>query len=222
MAKRIVGFVFVACLLIVVLVISQLRPKPLEVSGFVEAHEIRVGSRVGGRVRRVQVEEGQEVRQGDLLVELEPFDLLERRAEAEAGLAAIDRQIEELKVTAPVNGIVEAVDLEPGDLVSANAPTISIMDTSDLWVRAYVPEDELDLHIDQEVKVTVDSYRDRKFTGRVSFIARQAEFTPGNVQTPEGRSKQVFRIKVTLVEGKQELRPGMAANVLIEAGGEME
>ena len=39
--------------------------------------------------------------------------------------------------------------LEPGDLVAANAPTISLMDISDLWVRAYVPEDELDLRIDQ-------------------------------------------------------------------------
>jgi multidrug resistance efflux pump len=139
---------------------------------------------------------------------------------AEAGLAAINRQIEELRVTAPVNGVVEAVDLEPGDLVTANAPMVSLMDTSDLWVRAYLPEDELNISVGQEVRVTVDSYREREFTGQITFIARQAEFTPGNVQTPEERSKQVFRAKVTLLDGQSDLRPGMAADVWLDAGSE--
>jgi multidrug resistance efflux pump len=137
---------------------------------------------------------------------------------AEAALAAIDRQIEELRVVAPVGGVVEAVDLEPGDLVAAGAPVISIMDTSHLWVRAYVPEDALDLEIGREVRVAVDSFPGELFPGRISFIARQAEFTPGNVQTPEKRSKQVFRIKVRLEEGLDRLRPGMAADVRLESG----
>jgi HlyD family secretion protein len=372
MTKRIVAFVAVACVLVGLLVWSQLRAGRRKVSGFVEADEIRVGSRVGGRVARVAVVEGQSVRKGDLLLELAPFDLLDRRAEAaavlagrnaelekltagsrqeeiaeakarrdqlaakleelrngprqqeidaakaelrlaqaeldlatkqfsraeklfarqaisddqvdearmklrvaqatvqvrqenlslleagtrreqiaqaeaqleeadqswqlkkagfrseeiaaarasvdaaEAALAATDDQIEELRVIAPVEGVVEAVDLEPGDLVAANAPVISLMDTSHLWVRAYVPEDALDLAIDQELLVTVDSYPGERFTGRVSFIARQAEFTPGNVQTPEDRSKQVFRIKVRLAEGLEKLRAGMAADVWLE------
>jgi hypothetical protein len=50
----------------------------------------------------------------------------------------------------------------------------------------------------------------------VTFISRQAEFTPRNVQTPEERSKQVFRIKVTLLDGLDKLRPGMAADVWLE------
>ncbi len=44
-------------------------------------------------------------------------------------------------------------------------------------------------------------------------MARNAEFTPSNVQTPEERSKQVFRIKVELLEGLEVFRPGMAADV---------
>jgi hypothetical protein len=49
------------------------------------------------------------------------------------------------------------------------------------------------------------------------FVARQAEFTPGNVQTPEERSKQVFRIKVVIREGRDRLRAGMAADVVFDA-----
>ena len=63
------------------------------------------------------------------------------------------------------------------------------------------------------VKVTVDSYPNEQFAGRVSFLSRQAEFTPGNVQTPEDRSKQVFRIKVDIESGRERLRPGMSADV---------
>jgi multidrug resistance efflux pump len=95
------------------------------------------------------------------------------------------------------------------------------MDSSRLWVRAYVPENQLDLAIDQPVWVTVDSYPDDRFRGHISFIARKAEFTPSNVQTPEERSKQVFRIHVTLDEGLDRLRPGMSADVWLEDEGKV-
>lgn len=362
----------VAVIALAALIASQWRRGPLKVSGFVEADEIRVGSRVGGRVAKVHVQEGQAVRRGQPLIDLEPYDLRERRAEAEArlraekanlekltaglrpeevaqaqarrdqlkarldelkvgprkpeiaaaearlelakaqlpiaqrnfarvkelaeknsaspiemdratdelkvaqsnlqvraeelallkegtrpeqidqaaaqlreaeealalakagyrsedkaqaaaaaaaaqaALEAIDRQLAELTVAAPANGTVEAVELQPGDLVAANAPVLSLMDTSTLWVRAYVPENRLNITVGQPFEVTVDSFPDRKFKGHVSFISRQAEFTPGNVQTPEERSKQVFRIKVQLDEGLDVLRPGMSADVWLE------
>jgi hypothetical protein len=62
----------------------------------------------------------------------------------------------------------------------------------------------------------VDSFAGRSFAAHLTFIAQEAEFTPRNVQTPEERSKQVFRIKVTIDEGLDVLRPGMAADVLLE------
>jgi multidrug resistance efflux pump len=106
--------------------------------------------------------------------------------------------------------------LQPGDLVFANAPAVSLIDMQRVWVRAYVPEDRLDLALGDRLPVTVDSYPGKRFTGEITFISRQAEFTPSNVQTPEERSKQVFRVKVTLVDGLDQLRPGMAADVWLE------
>jgi hypothetical protein len=93
------------------------------------------------------------------------------------------------------------------------------MDTSHLWVRAYVPENRLGVTVGQKVTVTVDSFPDRKFAAHVGFIARQAEFTPNNVQTPEERSKQVFRIKADLDEGLDVLRPGTPADVWLDEEG---
>lgn len=150
-----------------------------------------------------------------------PEEVAAARAVLEAAVAGekvLARQAEELKIVAPVAGVVEAIELQPGDLVTPNAPALSLVDTSRLWVRAYVPENRLDLKIDQQVEVSVDSFPDRPFAGRISYIAREAEFTPRNIQTPEERSKQVFRIKVILLDGLDVLRPGMSADVRIVPG----
>ena len=376
MKTRIIGFIAIVAVLVLVLLGSQHRAEPLMVSGFVESDEIRLGSRVGGRVAKVHVEEGRIVKKSDVLVELEPYDLLEREAQykasydqaraehdkfsrgfrdeekaqaqarvdqlaakvlklkngprpqeieaaradlqlaqatldlaqdafdriknlfeqkaasqdqydraskdlragqalvtarsenlklleagtrpeevaeaeaqleearqahaltlsgyrpeevqaayaalqsADAALRAVREQLQELSIKSPLDGVVEAVELQPGDLVGANAPVISLLDPESLWVRAYVPEDKLDVERGQVVKVTVDSFPDEEFSGEITFIARDAEFTPSNVQTPEERSKQVFRIKVTIRTGREKLRPGMAADVWLDESAE--
>ena len=92
---------------------------------------------------------------------------------------------------------------------------LSVIDTSRLWVRAYVPENRMALQVGQKLRVTIDSFGKESFTGTVTFVSRQAEFTPSNVQTPEERSKQVFRIKVEL-PANDRLRPGMSADVWLE------
>ena len=109
MMKRIVALVVVvAAGLTAALVLSQGNSGPLRVSGFVEADEIRVGSRVGGRVARVHVEEGQAVEAGAKLVELEPFDLLQRRARAEAELQGRQAELRKLEAGFRVEEVAQA------------------------------------------------------------------------------------------------------------------
>lgn len=135
---------------------------------------------------------------------------------AQSKAAAIKVRLDELVVTAPCDCVVEAIDLHPGDLVAMNAPAVSLLDTTKLWVRAYVPESRLgQVRQGQKVPIRVDSFPEAQFRGRLTFLAQEAEFTPRNVQTPEERSKQVFRIKVYLDEGLDQLRVGMAADVLL-------
>jgi multidrug resistance efflux pump len=367
--KRLLTIVLVAAILLAAIVYSQYRPPSNQVSGFLEADEIRVGSRVGGRVAQVHVQEGERVTVGAVLVELEPFDLLEKQRQAAATLAgrqaeltrlkngfrpeeiaqakahyeqllavhaklqegpreqevevgrarlrvaqaeltlaqqnhdrvrslvekraasaeeldragerleaanamvalreqeldlllvgtrdedlqqaaaqleearqaweltrhgfrqeeidaaqaacdaaqyalhAIDRQIEELKIRSTVEGVVEALELEPGDLVAPFTPVLSLLDDAHVWVRAYVPQNRLSVHVGQKLPVAVDSFPKDDFQGTVTFVSRQAEFTPSNVQTPEERAKLVFRVKVTLDNARRRLRPGMSATI---------
>ncbi len=88
MTKRFIILALIVGALLALVVYSKWHPEPPRVSGFIEADEIRLGSRVGGRVSIVHVQEGQEVAAGTVLVELEPFDLLEREKEVELSLVA--------------------------------------------------------------------------------------------------------------------------------------
>ncbi len=103
-----------AVVLVVVLITTGLLAysrihKPLpRISGFVEADEIRVGSRIGGRISEVLVAEGQSVTAGQVLIKLDPYDLQERLAEAEAQLAARTATYEKLKAGLRAEEIAQA------------------------------------------------------------------------------------------------------------------
>jgi multidrug resistance efflux pump len=140
---------------------------------------------------------------------------------AKAARDAVHRAIDELVIRSPAeSAVVEAIDLQPGDLVAPNAPVLSLLDTRRLWVRAYLPQSRLGVQVGDPVTVTVDSLPDERFAGRLSFISRDGEFTPGNIQTPEERSKQVFRIKVLIDDPDRRLRPGMTVDVWLDGADE--
>jgi HlyD family secretion protein len=62
------------------------------------------------------------------------------------------------------------------------------------------------------VHVTTDSYKNKSYTGHVSFIASEAEFTPKQIQTQTERVKLVYRIKIDLDNSSHELKSNMPAD----------
>ncbi len=133
--------------------------------------------------------------------------------QAEQRLAFLLRQSQESVVKAPADGVIEALDLRPGDLVAANQPVARILEPSQLWVRVWVPEPALGrVHVGQRAAITVDTFPEREFPGRVIEIREQGEYTPRNVQTLKQRMDLAFGVKVA-VEPASELKPGMAATV---------
>src|SRR5512144_2220228 len=97
MRKFIVIAIIIAAGIVSWLYWRQTRPEPLVVSGFIEADEIRVGSRVGGRVAEVKAAEGDTVSAGSLLFRIEPFDLNSKLAQAQADLAAAKAEYARLR-----------------------------------------------------------------------------------------------------------------------------
>lgn len=129
----------------------------------------------------------------------------------EKQLGYLKRQQQELKIVAPAAGVVEALDLRPGDLVNPNQAALTLLEDGQLWVRVYVPEPDLGLvHVGQEIGVSIDSFPDRTFRGKVVEIRDQGEYTPRNLQTLDQRSDLVFGTKIE-VESAPELKAGMTA-----------
>ena len=148
------------------------------------------------------------------------YDLLlagtrpERIAQARAQLADIDAQLGEMKITAPSDSVLEVLSVKVGDVLAPNREVATLLLPQHTWVRVYVPEPWLGhLQLAQAVKVRVDSDPGRDFSGTIEQIARDAEFTPRNVQTVGERMKQVFGIKIRLDNNEGKLRAGMAADV---------
>jgi HlyD family secretion protein len=135
-------------------------------------------------------------------------------AQAKAGLALIDAQVAKLTVTAPMSGVVLTRNVEPGEFVQPGADALTIADLSDLTITVYVPEDRYGLiSLGQSADVKVDSFPDLDFTGEVVSISDQAEYTPRNIQTAEGRSTTMFAIKLRVDDPEGKLKPGMPADV---------
>jgi multidrug resistance efflux pump len=148
-----------------------------------------------------------------------PEDLDAARAVLNADekqLGFLQRQRKETTVVSPADGVIESMDLRPGDLVGANQPVAKLLEPSQLWVRVYVPEPELGrVHVGQKAALTVDTFPKREFAGKVTEIRTQSEYTPRNVQTLDQRMDQVFGVRVT-IDPAPELKPGMAATVRLE------
>ena len=137
-----------------------------------------------------------------------------RVAQARAQLADIDAQLAEMQVTAPSDSVLEVLSVKVGDVLPANREAATLILTGHLWVRVYVPESWLGLiKLGEHVRVRVDSFPGKDFDGVVEQINRQAEFTPRNVQTVEGRSSTVYAIKLKVADSEDKLKIGMPADV---------
>jgi HlyD family secretion protein len=135
--------------------------------------------------------------------------------QAQAELELADAQIEKTKVFAPAGGVLLTRSVEPGEVVQAGAPLMRVGQLDHLKLTVYVPEDRYgQIMLDQPASVTVDSYPGETFFATVVHIADQAEFTPRNVQTAEGRRTTVFAVELALDNLEGKLKPGMPADVI--------
>jgi HlyD family secretion protein len=133
-----------------------------------------------------------------------------------AGVALAETRLSQATLAAPMAGLVLAKHAEPGEMLAAGSPVVTVAKMDEVWVRGYIPETELGrVKVGQTARVTIDTWPGRVFEGRVSFISPEAEFTPKNVQTEKERVKLVYRIKITLANPKGELKPGMPADAVI-------
>ena len=134
--------------------------------------------------------------------------------QARAALAIAEDDLAKARLTAPFAGFVTVKDVEENEYVQAGAPVLTLARLDEVWVKTYIPASQLGrVVLGREAGVFSDTYPDKEYIGRVTYISPEAEFTPKNVQTQEERIKLVYRIKVTLENRRQELKAGMPVDV---------
>ncbi|MFM8321361.1 MAG: HlyD family secretion protein, partial [Chloroflexota bacterium] len=137
--------------------------------------------------------------------------------QAQSEIDLLDVQIDKLTVVSPVDGVVLSSTVQAGEVVQPGATLMTIGKLSELTITVYVPEDRYgQIALGQVAGVTVDSYPGQSFTATVSYIADQAEFTPRNVQTSEGRRSTVFAVELSIANPDGKLKPGMPVDVDFE------
>jgi HlyD family secretion protein len=133
--------------------------------------------------------------------------------EAVSAIEVIQTQIGYCNLFAPVPGIILVKNTEAGEFVVPGGAVVTLGDLEKPWLKAFINEMDLGkVKLGQKVSVTTDSYPGKVYSGRITFISSEAEFTPKNVQTTKERVKLVYRIKVSLTNPHYELKPGMPAD----------
>jgi len=136
------------------------------------------------------------------------------RAQAKVEAETLDLQLDKLLVRAPLGGVVLARSIEPGEVLLAGARALSIGQLDHLTITVFLPEDRYgQVNLGDHVQVSADAFPDESFDAIVTRIADQAEFTPRNVQTVEGRRTTVFSLELTVSDASGKLKPGMPADV---------
>ena len=137
--------------------------------------------------------------------------------QAEASLSLIEAQMSKLNIVAPIDGVILTRNVEPGEFIQTGGTALTMADLNQITITVYVPENLYgQINLGQTATVRVDSFPDETFNATVIWISNQAEFTPRNVQTVEGRSATFYAIKLSVENVDSKLKIGMPADVIFE------
>lgn len=139
------------------------------------------------------------------------------RARAQLDEAKANR--DELNILAPFDGIVATRTAEPGEVVAAGAPLLTLLNPRQVYLRGYIPEGDIGrVRTGQVARVYLDSNPKQPLEAVVARIDPQAAFTPENTYFRDDRVKQVVGVKLHLTKAEGFAKPGMPADgeVLVE------
>lgn len=133
-----------------------------------------------------------------------------------AGVDLLKKNIRDSYVLSPINGFLVKTFIENGETVSPMSSLFKVSDLDVVELVIYVSEEELGLiKLGQKSEVTIDTYKDKVYEGKVTYISPEAEFTPKNIQTKDERTKLVFAVKIEIPNDNYDLKPGMPADAKV-------
>ena len=152
-------------------------------------------------------------------------DIAALEADAERARAQLDEaraNRADLSVIAPFAGTVATRTAEPGEVVMAGTPIVTLVNMGEVYLRGFVPEGDIGrVRLGQPARVYLDSSPKTPVEAFVSRVDPEASFTPENTYFREDRVKQVVGVKLQLRGATGFAKPGMPADgEILVSGGE--
>lgn len=191
------------------------RFTPLAAEGNISAQQfeaVRTAAATAGARRDAARESVQLLREG-----ARPNELGVARAEvdaARASLASALQSASDLTLVAATAGTVTGRHVEPGEILAAGEPAITVGSVGTPWARVYIDQRLLPrLAIGDTVSARLDAFPDRRFAGRIVALNDRAEFTPRVALTEDERADLLFGVKVALADSANMLKAGLPVSV---------
>ncbi|MDN5362511.1 MAG: HlyD family secretion protein [Moorella sp. (in: firmicutes)] len=125
-------------------------------------------------------------------------------ATAEAAVRQAQVALDNCYIKAPVDGVVAARLLEPGE--TAQGAVVTLVTTGDLQVEINVTEEDINyLQVGKKVSVEVPAAGNKALEGSVASSSPAAD-----------KSTRLYSVKVAIPDAQAEVKPGMAATVVFQ------
>lgn len=170
-------------------------------------------AQAGGTVSAINVQEGDAVSKGDILIELTGDDLTESIQSASESLRGAEISMQNQQdnmsnytITSPISGTIIEKDAKQGDALTSGSTLCVIYDLS--YLEMVINVDELQigaLSVGQKVQITADAVADKTYVGTVTRVSMKGSSSGGTTTYP-------ITIRIDNTDG---LRPGMNANAEI-------
>lgn len=167
-------------------------------------------SRLNPDIRTAQVARTQMQRaQAQAQLTAAQADLEQAQAQLEETLARLD----DLELTSPIDGVVLARMVEPGEVIAAGTPMLTVVNLGNVYLRGYIPGGEVGLvRVGQAAQVFLDSAPEQPLAATVAAVDTEASFTPENIYFQEDRVTQVFGLRLSIDNPAGFAKPGMPAD----------
>lgn len=236
--KKVIGIAVILAVLVGIVIWKITAESGFYYSGTIEATEIDISSRLSSIVSSYAVSEGDFVKEGQTLVNLDSEDI---KLGYDIAQKDYDRALQLLKsgsipqeaydkikyrrddasmklswcrINSPINGKVLAVYHENGEWVAPGTKLLTVGDLTKVWAYIYVvQETAAKLSVGTQVKGIISEIDNRSYSGKIVHINDEAEFTPKNVQTRDERARLVYGVKILFPNTDNMLKPGMTIEV---------
>ena len=138
-----------------------------------------------------------------------------RDAEADARVASLQANLNDLTLKSPVNGRILYRLAEPGEVLPAGGRVFSMLDLNDVYMYIYLSAaDSGNVQLGSDARILLDALPDMPIPCKVTYVSPKNQFTPKEVETKDEREKFMFRVKLKvdpdwLAQNAPIAKPGM-------------